>query len=1005
MKKISYLFLFLLQILFSMNLVQAQGIALRLPDTTCVAGSVLDIPIYADESLTGADVSSYTLQISCDPYYMQPESVVVAGTISEPFGNPTVNASRTGVYTIAGAGSHVLEGKGVFMILRFKILNAGNTSLGFTDAKHNFLNEGTPSLLLDPCTISIQSKPTISVGSERNILVKGDTLPMWVNGGRSPYQWSVTEPSVAHINQDGALVAIGTGFTKVIVVDSAGIVCTSDLIEVRPLRLTIPKDLTQWEGSVVDVPIRTSDITGLNITSGRFRLIFNGSILAPESIIQTHTLLESASVAFNTKNPGSVMIGFAGSTALSGMDTLLFVRFRVVPGSSGSTDIEVSDVLLNENMPAVTNSGYFTVKHYPYNEIYPNGGNLIVDEPVELSLIGENHPPYSWSVSDANLATINESGILIPKKRGTVTVQVIDAAGAKVVSNPFEIFDTRVTILDSVICDYAQVVEFPVWLDQIPADSIYSLEGVISFDSFYLEFQGLRKSGTITEGWSQAINQSNDQISFALSGTKPLRNSGALFYLQFKPKDSFQSNTWAQLHLSKLTLNEGFPKTLKNEYAYIKGSNLYTGYAYLNSQNPNGLCEGDTATFTTDVYYVKNAAYQWFVNRIPVSGAMSPTLSIKTLVNEDTITCRVTSNDPCLQNQEIFTDDFIVHVNKVPDAPEKIFCDTILIKGTSDINCSIVANQDVLSYEWTLPEGISGAADSNNLYLTVSNTAKSGRISVRLLNSCGYSDVVYLDIRVDSLHYTLDPISGPESVCMQERITFSVDGVPEATSYVWSLPDGFSGTSTTNEINVDVSNSALSGNVSVHALIDDVQSDTVSLFVTVNPLIAAPENIYGPKVVEKGAVGLIYSVPEVPGVTSYNWILPDGMTGVSDMGSITVNVAQNAVSGWIKVIASGFCGEGADSIYVDVTFAVNQKNSQSKAGIYPNPFDDELCIQSLEKDAVIEVLDATGRLLMVFNNEKGMNVITLDLKELASGFYLIKIADKGFYELHKVIKR
>jgi len=49
----------------------------------------------------------------------------------------------------------------------------------------------------------------------------------------------------------------------------------------------------------------------------------------------------------------------------------------------------------------------------------------------------------------------------------------------------------------------------------------------------------------------------------------------------------------------------------------------------------------------------------------------------------------------------------------------------------------------------------------------------------------------------------------------QGNIVYSVPTIPNATSYIWQLPTGFTGSSSTNSITISVDNNALSGNISV----------------------------------------------------------------------------------------------------------------------------------------------------------------------------------------------
>ncbi|MDA3821798.1 MAG: cohesin domain-containing protein, partial [Bacteroidales bacterium] len=125
---------------------QSQTIGMRVPDTTSVAGEFIDIPIYADSSLTGEEVYAYVLQLSFNASYLRAESVITTGTIGGSFGDATVNYDNPGNITIAGAGASPLEGTGIFLILRFEVLKPGGLWISFTGEQHNYFNEGDPGM-------------------------------------------------------------------------------------------------------------------------------------------------------------------------------------------------------------------------------------------------------------------------------------------------------------------------------------------------------------------------------------------------------------------------------------------------------------------------------------------------------------------------------------------------------------------------------------------------------------------------------------------------------------------------------------------------------------------------------------------------------------------------------------------------------------------------------------------------------------------------------------------
>ncbi len=63
----------------------------------------------------------------------------------------------------------------------------------------------------------------------------------------------------------------------------------------------------------------------------------------------------------------------------------------------------------------------------------------------------------------------------------------------------------------------------------------------------------------------------------------------------------------------------------------------------------------------------------------------------------------------------------------------------------------------------------------------------------------------------------------------------------------------------------------------------------------------------------QGQTNVNYTIPAIPGVTSYVWNLPSGASGTSSTNSITVNYGTSAVSGNLSVKGTNSCGDGAIS--------------------------------------------------------------------------------------------
>lgn len=165
-----------------------------------------------------------------------------------------------------------------------------------------------------------------------------------------------------------------------------------------------------------------------------------------------------------------------------------------------------------------------------------------------------------------------------------------------------------------------------------------------------------------------------------------------------------------------------------------------------------------------------------------------------------------------------------------------------------------------------------------------------------------------------SLPYAAGAIVGATAVCQgQSAVTYTIPVISNATSYLWTLPSGFTGTSTTNSITVDYASNAVSGDITVCGVNTSGNGTPSTLSVTVNSLLGATGTISGVASVCQGDNAMTYSVPDVAGAVSYLWTLPTGATGTSTSNTIVVNYGLSAVSGDVTVKGTNSCGDGGIS--------------------------------------------------------------------------------------------
>jgi photosystem II stability/assembly factor-like uncharacterized protein len=161
---------------------------------------------------------------------------------------------------------------------------------------------------------------------------------------------------------------------------------------------------------------------------------------------------------------------------------------------------------------------------------------------------------------------------------------------------------------------------------------------------------------------------------------------------------------------------------------------------------------------------------------------------------------------------------------------------------------------------------------------------------------------------------TVQTIAGNGIVCQgQTGLQYTVPLIEGASSYIWALPGGATGTSTTNSIIVDYSSSAVSGNITVKGHNDCGDGAITSLAIIVNPLPATAGEISGPTIVCQGQNEVTYMVPIIEGAISYIWTLPSGASGTSTTNTIIVDYGSSAISGNVTAAGNNDCGEGVES--------------------------------------------------------------------------------------------
>jgi hypothetical protein len=173
----------------------------------------------------------------------------------------------------------------------------------------------------------------------------------------------------------------------------------------------------------------------------------------------------------------------------------------------------------------------------------------------------------------------------------------------------------------------------------------------------------------------------------------------------------------------------------------------------------------------------------------------------------------------------------------LPSQASAITGATIVCQGETSVIYTVPTIANATSYSWTLPSGATGTSSTNSITVNYDKTFASGNITVKGHNQWGDGAASTLAITANLLPENAGVISGNTSICQGENsVTYTVPSINNAISYLWTLPTGATGTSTTNSLTVNYGNNALSGNITVKGH-NDCGDGVVSILpVTVNQL-------------------------------------------------------------------------------------------------------------------------------------------------------------------------
>lgn len=387
------------------------------------------------------------------------------------------------------------------------------------------------------------------------------------------------------------------------------------------------------------------------------------------------------------------------------------------------------------------------------------------------------------------------------------------------------------------------------------------------------------------------------------------------------------------------------------------------------------LCEGVVDNFSV-VLDTTATNYEW---TLPTGwNGTSITDEIGIMAGSASGDIVVTASNVCGVSEPLIV---AVNTTALPGQPSAISGATAICEN--DIITYAVAHDPLIeTYHWVLPTDWTGVSDSNSIIAHA--TTEGGTITVQGENSCGISPVRVINITVGAAPATPSAITGVNVICEGTTATYNVSSNANVTSYTWTLPTDWTGSSTTNSISTTASGH--SGAITVIANNACGSSDAQTLEVTVNAI--SNEVTVDELTITANQEGAIYQ-----------WL--DCVSGEPIANATQQSFTATANGEYsVLIISPENCTTVSECISI-ATVGVDAE-SMDMLAIYPNPANEFVTVANAAAGSTIRLMDMTGKVL---NTKTASTVTNIDLTDVKAGVYFISVEGKKGSKTQKIVVR
>ncbi len=410
------------------------------------------------------------------------------------------------------------------------------------------------------------------------------------------------------------------------------------------------------------------------------------------------------------------------------------------------------------------------------------------------------------------------------------------------------------------------------------------------------------------------------------------------------------------------------------------------------------ICPGTSVTFTaTPTNGGTIPSYQWKVNGVN-AGTNSPTYTTTTLINNNIVTCVMTSNATCVTGSPVTSNAITITSTTTVPASVSIASSvgTTICAGESvTITATPINGGTSPSYQWQL-NGVN--AGPNSPTITTSSIPNNGIITCLVTSSL--SCATGSPSTSNAITFTVNQPMAPTisisatntTICPGESVTITATTTNEGITptYQWqrngiNAGPNSSSITTSGLLNNDVITCILTSSETCVTL-NTITSN--SLTITVAGSLPVASFTY-----TSNQLDFTFNSTST-GATSYLWNFGDGLTSTLQNPNHTYTNSGLYI---VTLTVTNNCG--ANNVIQSVNAigsGISANNSQIIVNIYPNPAKTNASIEIsgvISNELNIEIIDILGRpvYLNKLNNATILTKVNLDFTNFEKGIYFVKV--------------